>query len=77
MTLRQTAEMARSSRARTVGDMDAHPRHRAHVEAGRFGGTARHRIHLCLNELQPLQARVPVLADDDVIVHRNAERACD
>jgi hypothetical protein len=40
MTLRQIAEMARSSSARTVGDMDAHPRHRADVEASRFAGIA-------------------------------------
>jgi hypothetical protein len=26
------------------------------------------------DQLRPLQARVPVLADDDVIVHGNAER---
>jgi hypothetical protein len=26
---------------------------------------------------QPLQTRMPVLADDDVIVHRDAERRCD
>ena len=30
-----------------------------------------------LNQLQPLQTRMPVLADDDVIVHRDAERFCD
>src|ERR1700694_3460912 len=29
------------------------------------------------NQLQPLQARMPVLADDDVIVHGDAERAGD
>jgi hypothetical protein len=26
------------------------------------------------NQLQPLQTRVPFFADDDVVVHRNAER---
>ena len=30
-----------------------------------------------LDQLQSLQARMPVLADDDVIVHGDAERACD
>ena len=30
-----------------------------------------------LDQPQPLQARVPVLADDDVVVHGNAERARD
>ena len=30
-----------------------------------------------LNQLQPLQACMPVLADDDVIVHRYAQRARD
>jgi hypothetical protein len=30
-----------------------------------------------LDQPQPLQARVSVLADDDVIVHGNAERGCD
>jgi hypothetical protein len=29
------------------------------------------------HQLQPLQTRVPVLADDDVVVHGNAERLCD
>src|SRR6266568_3787167 len=29
------------------------------------------------HQLQPLQARMPVLADDDVIVHRNPERPGD
>ena len=29
------------------------------------------------NQLQRLQARVSVLADDEVVVHRDAERACD
>ena len=28
-----------------------------------------------LNQPQPLQTRVPVLADDDVVVHGDAERA--
>ena len=28
----------------------------------------------CSDQLQSLQARVPLLADDDVIVHGNAER---
>ena len=27
------------------------------------------------NQLEPLEARVSVLADDDVVVHRDAERA--
>ena len=27
-----------------------------------------------LNQPQPLQTRVPVLADDDVVVHGNTER---
>ena len=27
-----------------------------------------------LDQLQPLQARVPVFADDDVVVHGDAER---
>jgi hypothetical protein len=27
-----------------------------------------------LNQLQPLQARMPFLADDDVVMHGNAER---
>jgi hypothetical protein len=31
----------------------------------------------CLDQLQPPQARVPVLADDDVVVHRDAERLGD
>ena len=26
------------------------------------------------NQLQSLEARVPILADDDVVVHRNPER---
>src|SRR3981081_706526 len=30
-----------------------------------------------LDQLHPLQARVPVLADDDVVVHRDAERGGD
>ena len=30
-----------------------------------------------LNQLQPLHARMPVLADDDVVVHGNAERRGD
>jgi hypothetical protein len=30
-----------------------------------------------LDQLQPLQTRVPVLADEDVVVHGNAERRCD
>jgi hypothetical protein len=30
-----------------------------------------------LDQLHPLQARVPVLADDDVVVHGNAERGGD
>ena len=30
-----------------------------------------------LNQLQPLEARMAFLADDDVIVHRNAERLGD
>lgn len=29
------------------------------------------------NQPHPLEARVPLLADDDVIVHGNAERVCD
>ena len=29
------------------------------------------------NQLQRLQARVAVLADDEVVVHRDAKRACD
>ena len=29
------------------------------------------------NQLQPLEARVAFLADDDVVVHRDAERFCD
>ena len=29
------------------------------------------------NQLQRLQARVPVLADDEVVMHRDAKRACD
>lgn len=29
-----------------------------------------------LNQPQPLEAGMAVLADDDVIVHRNAERLC-
>jgi len=28
------------------------------------------------NELEPLEARVTLFADDDVIVHGNAERFC-
>jgi hypothetical protein len=30
--------------------------------------------HNRLNQLQPLQTRVPFLADDDVVVHGNTER---
>src|SRR6266436_6021981 len=30
-----------------------------------------------LNQLQPLQTRMPVLADDDVVVHGDAERRGD
>jgi hypothetical protein len=30
-----------------------------------------------LNQLHPLQARMPVFADDDVVVHGNAEGRCD
>ena len=30
-----------------------------------------------LNQLQPLQTRMPVFADDDVVVHGNAERRGD
>ena len=30
-----------------------------------------------LDQPRPLQARVPVLADDDVVVHGDAERCCD
>ena len=33
--------------------------------------------HALLDQLHPLQARMPVLADDDVIVHGNAERVRD
>ena len=37
-------------------------------------------VNLCdvasLNQLQPPQARVPLLADDEVIVHGDAERLC-
>jgi hypothetical protein len=29
------------------------------------------------NQLQRLQARVAVLSHDEVVVHRDAERACD
>ena len=29
------------------------------------------------NQLQPLEAGMAFLADDDVVVHRNAERLCD
>ena len=30
-----------------------------------------------LNQPHPLQTRMPVLADDDVVVHGNAEGTCD
>lgn len=30
-----------------------------------------------LDQLQPVQARMPVLADDDVVVHGDAERLAD
>ncbi len=29
-----------------------------------------------LDQLHPLQTRMPVLADDDMVVHGNAERCC-
>ena len=35
------------------------------------------RAVLCLDQLHPLQTRMPVLADDDVVVHGNAERGGD
>ena len=35
------------------------------------------REHRVLNQLQRLQARMSLLADDDVVVDGNAERLCD
>jgi hypothetical protein len=37
----------------------------------------RDKMGMTLDQLHPLQTRVPVLADDDVVVHGNAERADD
>jgi hypothetical protein len=33
-------------------------------------------VHANSNQLRPLQAGVAFLADDDVVVHGNAERIC-
>ena len=48
---------------------------RQHLKVVRQPFCHGHRSNWPSNQLQPFQARVTVLADDDVIVHRNAERA--
>src|SRR4029079_12229415 len=47
----------------------------------RFRGDEREKSDLiasasALDQLQPLQTRVPLLSHDDVVVHRDAERLC-
>ena len=49
-----------------------YPQHLQFVSANREG-----QFGIALNQLHPLQTRMPALADDDVVVHGDAERAGD
>ena len=50
------------------------PNSECHRLGRRQGGINQHAL---LDQLQPLQTRMPVLAHDDVVVHGNAERGRD